>query len=94
MPLFGLLTYFFLLYIRPADWVPVVLNWPLEAVTIAGTLAAGMVFSSRKRRGTLPPHVPLLLAWVVCILLSNIVHGNLWKARTEAAVYSSGPSWA
>jgi O-antigen ligase len=87
----GLLIYCVLLYIRPADWVPWMLNWPLEFVVLGITIGAGVLkwfFSQRGPQDRIPPQVPFLVLWVIAIFLSNAVHGNFIAANDQAVAYT------
>lgn len=85
MAYLGLLTYCVLLFIRPSDWVAAVLNWPLEAWVVTLSLIFGIVrykTSEYPHRGGLGVMVAMLVGWVVCVFLSNAVHGNMSDAVT------------
>jgi O-antigen ligase len=88
----GVLVYCVLLYLRPADWVKPVLNWPLDFIVLAVTLVAVMVgrlaTPPGEGRPRIPPQVPLLGVWVLVIFLSNAVHGNIAQAITYSTKYA------
>jgi O-antigen ligase len=87
MAYLGLLCYLILLYIRPQDWVPAVLNLPLELVVAGGTTIAAVFGYSRRRHGPPPVHLYLLPLWVLIILLSNVINGNTSDGITQAIKY-------
>jgi O-antigen ligase len=79
----GLLIELVLVYIRPADWVQAILNWPLEFVLLGVIIPAGIVrrfTKSPRDRGSVPIQVPLAALYVVAIFLSNAVHLNFSSA--------------
>jgi putative inorganic carbon (hco3(-)) transporter len=83
MAFLGLLTYCFVLFIRPADWIPAVMGWPIEAVVVSVTLVLGLSkYMSRTapHRNGLGIMAALLAGWVAVIFLSNAVHGNVDEA--------------
>ena len=87
----GLLIYCFLLLIRPADWVPSVLHWPLEFTVLGLTGVIALVQALKGRAtGEAPPisrMVQFVLLWLVAILLSNVSKGNFDAAGTITFEY-------
>jgi putative inorganic carbon (hco3(-)) transporter len=81
--LFGLIIYLILVYVRPADWVPAVLNWPLELIVGAAVLVMILL----QRTPKIPVQVPLLAVWVMLIFLANAVNGDFQDAITNAVVF-------
>src|SRR5690242_14006222 len=78
-----------LLLIRPADWVPAMLNWPLEMVVMTVALLSVIV-----KRLTTPvedrKRIPLLkwlIFWVIIIALSNLANGKPEEALDHGFRY-------
>ncbi|UCF69322.1 MAG: O-antigen ligase family protein, partial [Acidobacteriota bacterium] len=75
MAYYGLLVYIVLLIIRPGDWVPWVLGWPLELV-VAGTTWAVALLKTRDNRGQPGSAFYMLIAgWVTAVFLSDLLNG-------------------
>jgi O-antigen ligase len=87
---FLLYIYFITLYLRPQDWVPFMLNWPVDYIIFA-FLLVGSVFQldGWQRLGKLPL-LYVLVVWLVVIILSNLAQGGegSWYARAAFTEYS------
>jgi O-antigen ligase len=87
---FLLYIYFITLYLRPQDWVPFMLNWPVDYIIFA-FLLVGSVFQldGWQRLGKLPL-LYVLMVWLVVIILSNLAQGGegSWYARAAFTEYS------
>lgn len=81
MAFLGLLAYVFCLYIRPQDWVPAVLNKPVDYMVFAFVLFFGLL-SKGKDVGKVirMPHFKLMLLWMLAIALSNATNGRFQEA--------------
>jgi O-antigen ligase len=87
----GLLLYCFLLYIRPGDWVPQVLSWPLEFAVLGGTAVASSIRTLRRRGEDDAPqvsvHFGFLVLWLLAIFLSDLTSGLFDSAVEFTIVY-------
>ena len=87
---FLLFLYFITLYLRPQDWVPFMLDWPVDYIIFA-FLLAGSIFQldGWQRLGKLPL-LYVLIAWLVVISLSNLAQGGegSWYAKAAFTEYS------
>jgi O-antigen ligase len=92
MDYLGLLIYCILVYIRPADWVASVQDWPLEFITLALTLLIAGVkmafFTAPEERRERLPLTAFMMAWVVAIFLSNLIHGDTGSGVDNAIIYA------
>lgn len=88
----GILIYCFLLFIRPADWVPEILGWPLEFIVLGlTTLLSGMRAFQLRGTDEAPPmshHIKFLVLWILAILLSNLSKGNFDAAGSVTVEYA------
>lgn len=74
------------LYIRPQDWVPYFLKWPVDYIVIIPTLLIGYFTSYREKRLEIPQH-RLLFGFLICIFLSNVVHGDFAFGWQETVLF-------
>jgi O-antigen ligase len=85
----GLLLYCVLLYIRPGDWVPQVLNWPLEFTVLGMTAVASGVRAWQAQGEDGAPqtkaHFWLLVLWLIAIFASNLTSG-LFDSAVEFTI--------
>jgi len=77
----GLILYCFFLYIRPGDWVPAVLGWPMEfavlgLITLTASVQAYLVRGSDDTPKMVIPCL-FLVGWLIAIGLSNATSGRL-----------------
>lgn len=87
MALFLILLYFITLYIRPQDWHPIFLGWPVVWIVFAGLMFCIPLYVSSTSR-LIKGHIfYLLLLWLVVIAFSNLVHGDTWLARFVTLSY-------
>jgi hypothetical protein len=87
----GVILYCFLLYIRPGDWVPQVLDWPLE-FTVLGTTAVASGFRALQRQDEddnpqVWTHCQFLVLWLIAIFLSDLTSGLFDSAVEFTIVY-------
>jgi len=92
MDFLGLVIYCILVYLRPADWVETVKDWPLEFVTLALTLLAVSVklylSTDQETRRKRLPLFAFMAAWVMAIFLSNLIHGDVGSGYENAVIYA------
>jgi len=84
----GLLVYLVLLYVRPADWVPGVLGWPLELIAALFTVTTAAFKGRPAGAGPWPWQIWFLAPWVVVVWLSCVVNGHLTEAAVQGARYA------
>ena len=89
MAFFFFILYLIVLYIRPAEWIPVFRGWRLASVTLIGTafFLLFQVIASKKRPVNVPHHW-MLLGLVGAIVCSHAVHtyfGGLVSSLTAFA---------
>jgi len=82
MPFIGLITYFFCLYIRPQDWIPLFLDLPVDYIVFAFIFLTGIFQRSAVRFGTIlrMKQTRFMIYWIVAIFLSNFVNGQFEEA--------------
>jgi putative inorganic carbon (hco3(-)) transporter len=87
----GLLIYCFLLLIRPADWVPSILHWPLEFSVLGTTAVIASIRAWKDRANDEAPPISRLIQfvglWLFAILLSNVSKGNFDEAGSITFEY-------
>lgn len=76
----GLIAYCFFLYIRPGDWVPAVLGWPMEFATLGliTTVASFQAYTMQDSDEGPKMGIPCLFlgGWLMAIALSNATSGR------------------
>jgi putative inorganic carbon (hco3(-)) transporter len=84
----GLLAYWVVLYVRPADWVKSVLDWPIEMVVALATFGLGLIKGRSPRTGPIPAQTWFLGLWVVAVFLSDLVNGHFSEAMQQGSRYA------
>ncbi len=83
-----LCIYLITFYIRPQDWVPFFLGWPVDYIIIIPTILIGLSERAQKRNldnksAFFLPIYAFLLFYLLTIPISNIVHGDLAMAMEQ-----------
>ncbi len=81
MSFITLLLYIIVIYIRPQEWVPPMLGWPLvDIFAISTAFFLILEISQRKKVHITEPQNMLLLCFLGSIVLSHIAHTYAWAA--------------
>ena len=89
-PLYVLLfVYLITLYLRPQDWVPFMLNWPVDWIVFTLLLCGSIFQLDGWQRLLRLPLLYVLIAWLGVIVLSNLAQGGhgIWYARHALVPY-------
>ncbi|GJL70102.1 MAG: hypothetical protein NPIRA06_27370 [Nitrospirales bacterium] len=86
---FLLFIYLITLYLRPQDWVPFMLFWPVDYIVFALLLGGSIVQVDAWSRLSKLPLLYMLMVWLAVIFLSNLAQGGegLWYARQAFTEY-------
>ncbi len=78
MPFFGLLVYFFCLYIRPQDWIPGFLEQPVDYIVFSFILITGVFKTSIAEFKEVLAMWPtkIMILWTFIVFCSNFFHGD------------------
>jgi putative inorganic carbon (hco3(-)) transporter len=88
MSMILLYIYLINLYIRPQDWVPLFLGWPVDFIIIIPTLIIGIIKNQQDKSWSPPfPQHHFLAAFLVCVFLSNLVHFNIASGWEELILF-------
>lgn len=76
-----ILLYLYLinLYVRPQDWIPFFLNWPVDYMLIIPALIIGLVLKQSETKQNLPKDLlgKYLIFFLVIVFVSNLVNLNI-----------------
>lgn len=88
MSMILLFIYLINLYIRPQDWVPFFLGWPVDFIIIIPALIIGIIKNQQDKswRKPFPQHY-FLASFLVCVFLSNMVHFNFASGWMELILF-------
>lgn len=85
-----ILLYLYLinLYIRPQDWIPFFIGWPVDYLVIIPALICAFIAKSRDNKKLVDiPQYKLLLALLAVIFLSNAIHGEFNRGIAEFTLF-------
>jgi len=75
--MFIIYAYLIVIFIRPQDWIPAMLAFPIADVVIGGGLLTAIFNLANRRQSIMAAQSYLLIFYLVTIFLSNAVHGNM-----------------
>ncbi len=81
--MFIIYAYLIVIFIRPQDWIPAMLAFPIADVVIGGGLLTAIFNLANRRQSIMAAQSYLLIFYLMTIFLSNAVHGNMSVALDQ-----------
>lgn len=75
--MFIIYAYLMVIFIRPQDWIPAMLAFPLADMVIGAGLVTAIFNLLNKRQPIMVPQSYLLILYLAVTFLSNAAHGNM-----------------